>query len=281
MNPLKNLSVTHSGSLRAPKELVDTDCHAFTVSTKPPPKSTPFVARAVRANMGDVVEKRDVMDCFPSGEIHDACFQGLTNFEDGKLTDAAIGFNPANILPETLQGDTPLRKEDTNGLRRRWVDWPGAPTPQDKPGFRRKAIVKCMNGVRHAIAKSLGQTDAPRKWSAKYCNTPVSHGRFKRKPDTVLMSAKDADSEDTSKNWTRIFAVGELKSGESSGKPIEQLTHSARLIFGEQPDRRHVLAFSVHRDMLFYALFTVPARSLRMNSTYTTIQNDSSASWAA
>jgi hypothetical protein len=69
------------------------------------------------------------------------------------------------------------------------------------------------------------------------------------------MTAEDANSEDASEDWTRIFAVGELKSGASSGKPIEQLAHSARLIFGEQPDRRHVLAFCVHRDTLFYALF--------------------------
>jgi hypothetical protein len=112
-----------------------------------------------------------------------------------------------------------------------------------------------MNRIGHAVAKSLGQKDAPRKWTAKYCNTPVPRGRFKLKPDIVLMSAKDANSEDTPKNWTSIFAVGGIQSGASSVKSIKKLAHRARLIFGEQPDRRHVLAFSIRQDTLFYVLF--------------------------
>jgi hypothetical protein len=255
MDPLKTPSVTHSGLPHAPRERVDTDRLAFTVPAEPPPKSTPFVARSIRANVGGLVEKHDVMDQSLAGESHDACFRGLTNFEGGKLTDAAIGFNPANILPEILQGDAPLRKVDTKTRQMCWVDWPGALIPDDKSGSREKAIAKCMNRVGHAIAKSLGQKDAPRKWTAKHCNTPLPRGRFKLKPDLVLMSAKDANSEDTSKIWTRIFAVGGLQSGASSGKSIKKLAHRARLIFGEQPDRRHVLAFSIREDTLFYVLF--------------------------
>jgi hypothetical protein len=71
---------------------------------------------------GIVLEKHDVMDQSLAGEPHSACFRGLTNFEGGKLTDAAIGFNPTNILPEILQGDAPLRKVDTKTQQTRWVD---------------------------------------------------------------------------------------------------------------------------------------------------------------
>ena len=195
------------------------------------------------------------MDHLLIGEIKDACFHDLTRLEEGILSNNAIGFDPVQVLGQLDHIDAGIRTLNDDRLSHRWSDWPGASNPKDKPGTNEKALTKCINRIGQAVAKTLKQVDAPRKWTAKYCNTSVKHDRCHRKPDVVLMDAQAADSSDTSTGWDRIFAVGELKSGSSAGQTIEQLAHYARLIFGEQPDRMHVLGFGVHQDKLFYTLF--------------------------
>lgn len=198
------------------------------------------------------VETHDRIDHLLVGEFGDAYYKNLAHLEEIKLPDEAIGFNPAAIFSkiEKLEGSSRIFSRGEN----KWLSWPRSVTFGSSRGVAEKQFVTCINEIGSIIAKDLGMKDPPRKWTAKYHDTPVPHENCKRKPDGALMNTANADS--TEKNgWETIFALAELKTGVNSQKPEEKLAHSARLVFGAQPDRVYVLGVTVHNNILSFVVF--------------------------
>jgi hypothetical protein len=162
MDPQKIEHQFHSR--RAPyKRVVILHDNAITTPRDPSSKSTPVRAsKAVRGNVGAFVETHEVMDHLLNGELYDARFRGLKNFEDGKLTNAAIGFDPSNILAAIVNDEPALFPFDTTAMKRRWVGWPGLANLGNNSGANEAAIANCINGIGRVAARLLGKDDAPR-----------------------------------------------------------------------------------------------------------------------
>ena len=186
------------------------------------------------------------------GEIRNAHFE-LDHLEEQKLPSDAIPFKPAEIF-SSMKTSTDHVLYDQG--KRQWVNWPSDNSYKKGSGVAEAQLAQCINDIGQFIATAEKIGGPPRKWTAKYNNTFVPHSRCFRKPDVVLMNADDADAPDVkTTGWPSIFAVAELKTGNSPGDSLVQLAHSARLIFGTQPDRRFVLGFTVHRQTMTFVVF--------------------------
>ena len=135
------------------------------------------------------------------------------------------------------------------------MDWPRVTGLKQKLRIREAAIAKCMNSIAAVIGRSMKIDVVPRKWSAKFCNTPVKFDRCDRKPGVVLMNAVNVDSPEKTQTWPDIYATGEDKDGQTLGNAMEELAQGARLIFGTQPDRIAVVGFIIHQDNLVFVIF--------------------------
>ena len=218
---------------------------------------TPFRVRTLKiagmvGNNGKN-ETHDRIDHLLIGEIDDACFSGIKRLDERKLPSTAIELVPEDVLPllKTTRG-TKLYNRST----RKWTEWPFAASYLEGPGAAEAQLAALLNQVGEGIAEDKEMAGPPLKWTARYCNKAVPGTRCQRKPDIVLMRADDADElSDTSNGWASIFAVAELKTGTNQGRPIEQLAHSARLVFGAQPDRQFVLGFTIHQNAMTFVVF--------------------------
>jgi hypothetical protein len=124
-----------------------------------------------------VAKKPGLFYTIPVAGIDDAIFQGLSRFEETKLTDEAIGFDPTSVLGTLKSGENPMFVDELGTTKRGWVGWPDTARSetQTREGSQRlkQDLVQYINRIGQAVAESTGRSNVPRRWSATYCRTVV------------------------------------------------------------------------------------------------------------
>jgi hypothetical protein len=182
----------------------------------------------------------------------------LQELQDNVTVDVP-GFLDAFFPPSPAVGDLFAKAtQPGSGLyseqHRQWIGWPSGAAEKDIGCWFRDAVDNKLLKIYAGIVASSGRQVYRYVLSS---NMTVTDGDRKRKPDIVVSAAAPVNTTSADidfamlrgpHSWGSIRVVGELKSNSilsNKDKTIVQLADYVSEIFGAQPSRRWVHAFTL------------------------------------
>ncbi|KAH8113917.1 hypothetical protein DFH11DRAFT_1598199 [Phellopilus nigrolimitatus] len=177
----------------------------------------------------------------------DAILYGVpTMFIEQQLSDEIIGFQPSYVLTHLNQNDW------YDEHRMEWIGW-----PKTEVEGKEVEVAEYLNKLADFVRSVLGDLPCSpqrRVYSGKYANIAPSGHASVRKPDIVIVDSK-VDEATKNASWAQIQGVAGLKCNVSDPlkNTLEQLAQYVRLCYGNQYDRRFVMAFGIfNTNVSFY-----------------------------
>ncbi|KAH8113924.1 hypothetical protein DFH11DRAFT_1598227 [Phellopilus nigrolimitatus] len=177
----------------------------------------------------------------------DAILYGVpTMFIEQQLSDEIIGFQPSYVLTHLQQNDW------YDERRMEWIGW-----PKTEVEGKEVEVAEYLNKLADFVRSVLGDLPCSpqrRVYSGKYANIAPSGHASVRKPDIVIVDSK-VDEATKNASWAQIQGVAGLKCNVSDPlkNTLEQLAQYVRLCYGNQYDRRFVMAFGIfNTNVSFY-----------------------------